>query len=565
MNYKKYTIASLLLLLGLAQSQQGYSQQTKKEGSIQSEDIIIEKERKIELQPQVTRTFDALQEIENTKKGRKMKYEFTERKLDENKFQAISSPVVNPRNGDELTSALGQKFKNIVKIGAGNYGHTLFNAHLGFTPDSNQFRGIYIKHDANRKGPTNSVYSGRSENEVKIYSKTFTSKYLLNGQISYNNLLTNFYGRKIDPVLFPNDYLNISYDRFYYSGAISNAKQDAKFDYTAVSSLNFISSSKLDKEWIWDSKFHGIMHLNDELSAYIDGGMILSEYTTINNNRRQLYKVKPSFLFKNNTFSIHAGLNVVNEKDQQRGENSTQWYPVVKLDVKATNFVHLYAGLGGDTYFYSYLQNINQNPWLDKNLELRNTQETTNIYAGVKGSNEKSLDFELKFGYSEYGNLGFFTATKADTSKYQLVYAGEGVQKVQNYQLSGQVNYQLNDRFLSVLKFDYNQYDRIGTLAKPYAKPLLNLSFINSITFRERIIISPDIYYINGLYGFNPNTNSAVKMDDILDLNLKVNYLVTKKFNALVSVNNILGNQYQQFLNYRVQGLNYTVSLAYSF
>lgn len=364
---------------------------------------------------------------------------------------------------------------------------------------------------------------------------------------------------------FPNDYLNISYDRFYYSGGISNAKQDAKFDYSAVSSLNFTSSSKLDKEWIWNSNFHGIMHLNDELSAYIDGNMILSEYTTTVNNRRQLYKVKPSFLFKNNTFSIHAGLNVVNEKDQQKGFNNTQWYPVVKLDVKATNYIHLYAGLGGDTYFYSYLQNINQNPWLDKNLELRNTQETTNIYAGVKGSNEKSLDFELKFGYSEFGNLGFFTATKSDTSKYQLVYAGEGTQKVQNYNISGQVNYQLNDRFLSVLKFDYNQYDKIGTLEKPFAKPLLNVSFINSITFRDRIIISPDIYYINGLYGFNPYTNKAVKMDDIIDLNLKVNYLVTKKFNALVSVNNILGKQYQQFLNYRVQGLNYTVGLAYSF
>lgn len=564
MNYKRYTIASIFLL-GLSLSQVGFSQQTKKEGSIQSEDIIIEKERKIELQPQVSRTFDPLQEIENVKKGRKMKYEFTERKLDENKFQAINSPIVSPRNGDELTSALGQKFMNIIKIGAGNYGHSLFNAHLGFKPDSNQFRGIYIKHDANRKGPTNSVYSGRSENEVKFYSKTFTPKYLLNGQISYNNLMTNFYGRQIDPVNFPNDYLNISYDRFYYSGGISNAKQDAKFDYSAVSSLNFTSSSKLDKEWIWNSNFHGIMHLNDELSAYIDGNMILSEYTTTVNNRRQLYKVKPSFLFKNNTFSIHAGLNVVNEKDQQKGLNNTQWYPVVKLDVKATNFIHLYAGLGGETYFYSYLQNINQNPWLDKNLELRNTQETTNIYAGVKGSNEKSLDFELKFGYSEFGNLGFFTATKSDTSKYQLVYAGEGTQKVQNYNISGQVNYQLNDRFLSVLKFDYNQYDKIGTLEKPFAKPLLNVSFINSITFRDRIIISPDIYYINGLYGFNPYTNKAVKMDDIIDLNLKVNYLVTKKFNALVSVNNILGKQYQQFLNYRVQGLNYTVGLAYSF
>ena len=562
MTHLKYIIPSIILS-GFAFN--GFAQQTKKEGSIQNEDIIIEKERKIELQPQVTRTFEPLQALENAKKGRKMKYEFTERKLDENKFQAINSPIIQPRDGDELTSAYGQKFKNVVKIGAGNYGHSLFNAHLGFMPDSNQFRGIYIKHDANRKGPTNSIYSGRMDNEVKVYSKTYTPKYLLDGQIAYTYQGNNFYGRMADPVLYPSDYLAINYDKFFYSGTISNAKLDTKFDYTASSSLNFISSSKMDKEWIWDSKFHGIMKLNDELSAYIDGGMTLSEYTTINNNRRQLYKVKPSFLFKNNVFSIHAGLNVVNEKDQNKGQNNTQWYPVVKLDVKATKFTHLFLGLGGDTHFYSFLQNVNQNPWLDKNLELRNTQETTNLYAGIKGSNEKSIDYELKFGYSEFGNLGFFVATAADTSKYKLIYTGEGTQKVQNFNISGQLNYQLNDRFLSVLKFDYNQYDQIGALEKPYAKPLLNVSFINSITFRDRIIISPDIYYINGLYGFNPTKNQAIKMDDILDLNLKVNYLVTKKFNALVSINNILGNQYQQFLNYRVQGINYTVSLGYSF
>ncbi|MEY4383040.1 MAG: hypothetical protein RI995_582 [Bacteroidota bacterium] len=563
MNYLKYTVLTVVLV-GLGQPFFSHAQQTKKEGSIQNEDIIIDKERKIELQPQVTRSFDPLQEIDNKKKGRKMKYDFTERKLDDPKFPAISSPILNPRTGDELISAFGQKFKNIIKIGAGNYGHSLFNAHLGFTPDTNQFRGIYVKHDANRRGPTNSIYSGRSENEVKVYSKTFTSKYLLNGQIDYNNSVSNFYGRMLDPINYPNNYLEINYDKFYYSGSISNAKLDAKFDYDASSSLNFTASSKLDKEWIWDSKFHGIMHLNDDLSAYIDGSMILSEYTTGTNNRRQLYKVKPSFLYKTNNVSIHAGLNIVNEKDQLRGENTTQWYPVVKVDIKPIDFLHVYAGLGGDTHFYSFLQNLNQNPWLDKNLELRNTQETTNIFGGIKGSNEKSFDYEVKISYSEFAHLGFFVPTAADTSKYKMVYAGD-IKKVQNFNVSGQFNYQLNERFLSVLKFDYNQYDNLGTLERAYSKPLFNVSFINSITFRDRIIISPDIYYMNGLYGFNPVSNKSIKLDDIIDLNLKVNYLITKKFNAVVSINNILGNQYQRYLNYKVQGINYTVGVAYSF
>jgi outer membrane cobalamin receptor len=70
---------------------------------------------------------------------------------------------------------------------------------------------------------------------------------------------------------------------------------------------------------------------------------------------------------------------------------------------------------------------------------------------------------------------------------------------------------------------------------------------------------------VGGLYGMQAKTGKAVKMDDIIDLNLKVNYLITKKFNASVSANNLLDKEYQRYLNYATQGLNYTVGLAYSF
>lgn len=540
------------------------AQQTKKEGSIQNEDIIIDKERKIELQPQVNRSFDPLNEIENQKKGRKMKYDFLERRWEGLNLPTLTNNILGPRDGDELTSAYGSKFKNVIKAGVGNYGHTLLNAHFGITPSENQFRGIYISHDANRKGPNLSTNSARNDNEIKVYSKTFTNNYLLNGSIDYKRTSANFYGRK-DFVNIPNDeYLNINYDRFNYIGSISNAKKDAKVDYIATSGLTFITSNKLDKEWVWDSKIQGVMKLNENLFAYFNGDMLLSEYTSIGNNRRQLYRVKPSFLFKNNRVSVHAGINVVNEKDRIEGENQTSLFPVVKVDFKPTDFLHVFAGLGGDTYFNTFNATVRQNPWLARNIQLKNTQQTANIFGGLKGSNERNIDFELKVDYSEFSNLNFFVNSTADSSKFELAYAG-GQKKVQVLNFSGQFNFQHNERLLSVLKFDYNNYSNLGELEKAYGRPLLSISYTNSITFKDKIIISPDIYYMNGLYGWNPKENKSVKLEDILDLNLKVNYLITKKFNAFVSTNNLLGKNYQRYLNYQSLGLNYTVGLAYSF
>ena len=294
------------------------------------------------------------------------------------------------------------------------------------------------------------------------------------------------------------------------------------------------------------------------------------------NNRRELYRVKPTFLYKNNRLAVTGGLNIVNEKDANISLNKTRLFPLLKVDFKPTDFLHVFAGLGGETYFNSYNQYTSENNWLDPRLapSLQNTTQTSNIYGGIKGSNERNLDFELKFGYSEYNNLAMFLNSTSDPSHFEMIYANTKVEKsAKVFNMSGQVNYQTFDKVLSILKYDFNTYQDIvydqadlSTIDKPIHRPMMNLSFTNSITFKDKIIVSPDLFYISGLYSFEKSlTPKAEPLDDIIDLNLKVNYLITKKFNISVSANNLLGKNYQRYLNYTSQGLNYTVGVAYSF
>ena len=544
--------------------------QDKKEGNIQNEDIILEKERKIVLQPQISRNFEPLNEIENTQKGRKMRYEFIERKWEANSNAWLTTSIIQPREGDELVSSYGPKFKNLIKVGAGNYGHTLLNGHFGFNTKENQFQGIYINHDANRRGPVSLGNSSRSENEAKVYSKTFTGNYFLDGQISIKRTANNFYGRTEESFTnFPNvKDLEITFNRFNYSGSISNAKKDAKFDYIASSGLTYLTNNYTSKEWIWESKLQGILHVNDNFSAYLTGEMNMSENTFDKvNNRRELYRIKPTFLYKNNRFTIIGGFNIVNEKDQVAILNKTRLFPLLKVDFKPTDFLHVFLGLGGETYFNSYNQFSNENIWLAPRVapNLQNTTQSSTIYGGVKGSNERNLDFELKFGYAEYNNLALLVNSKIDSTHFEILYSNTDVQKTAKvFNMSGQVNYQTFDKVLSILKYDFNTYQEL-TVDKPFHRPMMNLSFTNSITFKDKIIVSPDVFYLSGLYGYQPSTEQSIQMPDIIDLNLKVNYLITKKFNISVSANNLLGKNYQRYLNYNNQGLNYTVGVAYSF
>ncbi|MEN9959490.1 MAG: hypothetical protein RLZZ474_1734 [Bacteroidota bacterium] len=564
-----------VLMLGVST---GLFAQDKKEGNIQNDDIILEKERKIVLQPQISRNFEPLTEIENTQKGRKMKYEFFDRKWDATNNTLLTTSVIGPREGDELVSSFGPKFKNLVKVGAGNYGHTLLNGHFGFTPKENQFQGVYINHDANRRGPVSMGNSSRNENEAKVYSKTFTGNYFLDGQISFKRTENNYYGRPeaAFAVPFIKD-LEIAYNKFNYSGSISNSKKDVKWDYIATSGLTYLTNNYTSKEWIWDSKLQGILRVTDNFSAYLTGEMNMSENTfAFVNNRRELYRVKPTFLYKNNRLAVTGGLNIVNEKDASISLNKTRLFPLLKVDFKPTDFLHVFVGLGGETYFNSYNQYTSENNWLAPRIapSLRNTTQSSNIYGGIKGSNERNLDFELKFGYAEYNNLAMYLNSTSDPSHFEMIYANTKVEKsAKVFNMSGQVNYQTFDKVLSILKYDFNTYQDIAydqadlsTIDKPIHRPMMNLSFTNSITFKDKIIVSPDLFYISGLYSFEKSlTPKAEQLDDIIDLNLKVNYLITKKFNISVSANNLLGKNYQRYLNYTSQGLNYTVGVAYSF
>jgi outer membrane cobalamin receptor len=63
----------------------------------------------------------------------------------------------------------------------------------------------------------------------------------------------------------------------------------------------------------------------------------------------------------------------------------------------------------------------------------------------------------------------------------------------------------------------------------------------------------------------NFQTNKTIALKDIIDLNLKIDYLLTRHFSAYVSINNILGRQYERFAYYPQQGLNFLGGLSFSF
>jgi len=549
----KIVIASSLSLVSIV----SYGQQ-KKEGTIQNEEFVTEKVRKIEVQPTMSRSFEALNEVPDYSKDHKVDYDFAIDKPQSLLLPSIKTNIISPRAGEELKSLYGAKAKNSIKIGAGNYGHTLLNGHFGYNPTEKESRGIYINHDANSNGPTDNAFSSRSENEVKIYSQSLWSKALLKGALDYRRMATNFYGKESFPVNIPEDAYAVHYDQLNFNGDIYSATEGKKFSYQAGTEFSSLSGNLAPKEWLFKNYVRSSYAISSGLALRINGEAILSNFTSNTSANRQFFRLQPSISYDVlPRLNLVAGLNAVQDDE-------LRLYPNVQVRFRANDFIRLFAGLEGNTQFNSYHSSLQINPWLTQAVTLQNTQQKWMVSGGLMGSNERNVSYELKASYGEYTKMAFFTSSAADLSQFDITYSNADA-AISVLDLQANVKMSITDKIQSDLNVQYTNYANLGNLLYAYHRPNIQIALKNTIKVLPKFNVLPELYYLGGLYGFNPRTQKASTLDNILDINVKGEYAITEKFTASLSANNILGKNYQRYLFYPTQGFNFTATLAYSF
>ena len=185
------------------------------------------------------------------------------------------------------------------------------------------------------------------------------------------------------------------------------------------------------------------------------------------------------------------------------------------------------------------------------------------MYGGIKGTTEKYVDFELKYAYSEYADLTFFVNSMAQNGAFELIYVGD-VKKVKVVNLTGHFNFKMVEGITTGIKFDAATYDNL-IIEKAFHRPNLMASWTNSIRLSNKLLLSPDVYIIKGLFARDGKTQKAVELEDIMDLNVKLNYQFNPNTSFHIQGNNLTGKAYQRYMNYAVQGLNFNVGFGYSF
>lgn len=476
-------------------------------------------------------------------------------------------PAQDMRSRDTAKVAFGEKYDNVLQLGVGNYGHTLLNFNASHSPQENKFIGFYLNHDANAQGPVKSTYSARSENQARLVSRYLGAVNFWEGSVSASRQVNHAYGLPEIPSFVKAADIRLNYSYFNVLGKVLSARKNAHSDYKLTLDAGLLQNPGGLSELIAKSHLFYSKDLSEKVKARLDADYIHGEYVSALGNKpllRSFYRINPSIAYASSRIRVNAGILVATEQEGKDVVAKTSIFPQFEMDFGVSDFIHLFGGIGGDVQFNTLKSFLSENLWMAIPTSFTNTSQVGNLFGGIKGVGNKNVDFEIKYNYAEYADLPTFINSPSDASRFQILYIG-GIQKIQVANIIGQVNVHVSNAFTSSLKVDHVRYSLLNTVFQASHKPGLTMSWTNTWKLSNKVFISPEVYWIKDLFALNPAQNQLIQLDDIVDLNFKINYFVKRNVNLGLSGNNLLGKTYQRFNQYQNQGRQVNLTLAYSF
>ncbi|MBW8050652.1 MAG: TonB-dependent receptor [Cytophagales bacterium] len=553
----KILISSLIIAYCLLPAAYCFSQdQWGEEGEIKSSEIIIEKDRKIEL-PAAIRNYEKIGlhpvRVEKTPQ----KYVFEEFKLDLPPL-SVKMKILKMRR-----ESITKPSANYIKAGFGNYFTSYLDLFLNNEKSKKYTYGTYIGHLASQNGPVDN--SGSSHNELSVYGKYFMRKFTVSGNLNYDRDVVYYYGydQKLNPEIGKGT-IKQRYSIISFSGNLRNRPSyfskilfNADVGYYHLDALNDFREDDISFKATGKANLD-IGKKYFDTSGYVNIDLAVNPVILPDTQRLFIF-IDPSYTFLKRAWQLKLGLSINFENELLFLRPDLY----MAQEILGKKLIY-YTGWYGYIQPNKYRDLISENPFVNDSLVLKGTLHDSK-FTGVKGNVLRNLNYDLHVSFDNIQDMPLFINATIDTSKFDVIY-----DDIDLFTFHAALSYQFSERVKILLNGDYFSYNMdaekdIFIKDKPWHLPDFRVSLMATYNLKNKIFFNSDIYYISGLFAKIPGSGEVKKLESILDLNLKVDYRFSDKFSTFVEVNNILSKSYQRYLYYPSKGINVIGGAAYSF
>lgn len=578
---KKIILNSILILL----FQQGFSQ--KKDENIGDEVVNIVK-------PYTPTISDAFK----VKETPSLDKEVNEPKLPI-LYQIFSFPVAStfvPSKGKAATvdaTQFEKGFANYASLGAGNYG--TLNAEIFVTHQLNRtnYVGALMRHLASQGNIKNTPLDsnfGTTSFDGTYGNRTRNTQW--NIDLGVKNQVLNWYGLPLQTAIFTDEMIAAIQPKQSYTTLTLGGRMEAKEGVLASGQFQFKRFS--DKFGSGENRFYIKPQIDLELFNqkiktdfvldYVGGSFEKSAQNTQTIKYNTLiFGTKPSFMYKQEDVSIQIGAGVfyASQTNDQEQSGKLFVYPSIKATYRMVGDLMIaYAGAEGNLHQNSYADFVSLNPFVSPTLFIAPTDQAYELYVGMKGKLASAISFNVRGALNSEKNKPLFTSNTFNyytnpspysySNSFQVVYDA-----IKTMSLFGELKADFSKSTSFAIQGTYFNYST-SNAAYAWNLPSLKLSTSFETELTNKWYAGLQLFFVGErkdlistqslIAIFPPQFTQEVQtLDSYIDLNAHVGYKYNKRLTAFIKGNNLANQNYQNWANFPVQGIQIVAGASYKF
>jgi hypothetical protein len=280
-----------------------------------------------------------------------------------------------------------------------------------------------------------------------------------------------------------------------------------------------------------------------------------------------LFTLNPRFGMQKERFAFEIGINTAHQQLKTNSlaitdSSSFHIFPFAKIgfDIIQDKALTAFVGIDGGFEQNTFDNITRRNPFVQNNLDIKNTLNKTHIFAGINGQIVENLSYKAQVGIKECKNMLFYVNDTTDFRRIAPVYAQTG--KITEFSIETQ--YKPNQSLDLNLITTYKTFNLDSTLRQPYMQPNLSTHFNLRYNYDQTWYFGADIFGYSGIK-YLSKTGTTNTLKSAIDLNLMAEYRLKNNLTFFANFNNLAASHYFRYYNYPTFGISALGGLTYKF
>ena len=553
----KINISHILIISGLiliSFSVRAQVDWVKPSAEIKDAQVVVEKDKVIDLRP-VSRRYEPIPiEIAQVPTV-KAPYEIK-------KIDVALPPISIQIRPQMMKPELLQKFFwGTVKLGYGNFNTAYLSASVGTKRSDEASINAQVDHLSSGKGPVDGKNSGSGTTSFVLGGKYFLSNTTLHGKVGYQRDAYRYYGYDTTLVVEEED-IKQTLNNISVNVGVANNNTEALADYALDLRYRFTNTADKTSESDLGLDFNVVAKPSDlwRVSFDVNADLITQKDVEVEKTNRRWLKAAPRVGYNLDQFKVAVGLGFYNHNDSL-GSKQTHFFPEIFIGYQFAPSHQVNLSYSGAVEKVTLGSLYDQNLFLAPHIGVNHNVNPVDAKIFLSGSAGARFGYKVGAQLNTYKRYGYFVNDPLDSTRFSLVYDEGNSSRTRLFlDLSYAISHQVNLHG-SVKLNGYQTAD----VAEAWHKPGVEASFRTHLFLFDRLSSDIDLFYLGGIKARAPVSGETIDLDGIIDINLNLSYAITPRASVFVNLMNVVGRNYQQFLNYPVRGFQVLGGLGYNF